>query len=87
MCVCVIYIQQNVKGEFYACALFVSGFVYCAANCANCQLYIVCKESSTMIQFTPLEIWKWHAVLLGIHFRSPNTKISVFVNQNSYSYT
>ena len=40
------------------------------------------EESSTMMQFTPLEIWKQHAVLLGIQFRSSITKISECLDVN-----
>ncbi len=28
-----------------------------------------------MMQCTPLEMWNWHAVLVGIHTRRYNTKI------------
>ena len=40
------------------------------------------------MQFTPLEIWKWHSVLFGIHAGSPNTKISrcMGVNLRTDSY-
>ena len=45
---------------------------------------------STITKFTFPEIWKWHAVLLGIHARGANTKISeclgVSLKTNSYSY-
>ena len=46
----------------------------CATNLR--QLSTVCEESCTMTQFTPPEIWKRHAVLLGIHAGSTNMKIS-----------
>ena len=31
------------------------------------QFDTVCEKSSTMMQFTPPEIWKQHAVLFGTH--------------------
>ena len=54
----------------------VSEFVYCAAN----KSVRHSEESSTMMLFTPLEIWKWHAVLLDIYCRSSN--ILIFVCQS-----
>ena len=42
------------------------------------------------MQFIPSEIWKWHALLFGIHAESANIKISecfgVNLRTNSYSY-
>ena len=47
-------------------------------------------ESSTMMPFIPSEIWKCHAVLLGVDAESSNTKISeclgVHLRTNSYSF-
>ena len=40
------------------------------------HLGIVNEENSTMTPFTPLQIWKWYTVLVGILARSSNTKIS-----------
>ena len=68
--------------------LFVSGFVYCASN--KSQLGTVCEESSLMMQFTPPAILECHVVLLGIHVRVSNTKISIYLGVNlrtdSYLY-
>ena len=52
----------------------VSCFVYCAVNWS--QSSNVYEESTTMTQFTPLKIWKLYAILHGIHFGSPDMKIS-----------
>ena len=54
--------------------LFVSVFVFCAAN--KSQLGTVCEERSTITQLTSPEILKWHAVLVGIHDRGFNRKIT-----------
>ena len=61
-------------------ALFVLGFVYCATNWS--QFDFVSKKSCTMAQLTPPEIWKWHAVLLGVHTVCSNTKISLCLGVN-----
>ena len=44
--------------------------------CSKLQLVGDCKESSTMMQFTPPEIRKQHTILLGIYSGCSNTKIS-----------
>ena len=54
--------------------LFLWSLVYCAAN--KSQSDTVCEESSTMIEFTPQEVWKRYAVQLGIGTGSSNTNIS-----------
>ena len=54
--------------------MFIPDFVYSTAN--KSQSGLVCQENSTMTQFTTLEIGKWYTVLLRIHARSSNTKIS-----------
>ena len=64
---------------FHAWALFVSGFVYCVGN--KSVGHCLC-EKQHLIQYTPLEIWKWYAVLVGIHVQSANTKISEYLGVN-----
>ena len=44
--------------------------------CSKLQLVGDCKESSTIMQFTPPEIRKQHTILLGIYSGCSNTKIS-----------
>ena len=60
--------------KFRSWALFVSGFVLCAAT--KSQLDPVCEENHTMTPFPPPEIWKRHVVLFSIHVGTANTKIS-----------
>ena len=51
----------------------VSGFVNSAAN--KNRLGFVSEDRSRMMQFSPLWIGKWHAVLLGFHAGMANMKI------------
>ena len=53
--------------------MFVSGLFTVQQTSHFATIY---EESSNMMQFTPTELWKRHAVLLGIYARSSNTKIS-----------
>lgn len=51
-------------------ARFLYYFVDCSVS--KCQLVMTCEKKSTIPQFTPPEIWKYHAGLLGIQRANMN---------------
>ena len=45
-------------------------------------LYTACEESSTIMQSSPSEIWKWLAILLYIHTGNFDMKIAGCLSVN-----
>ena len=50
-------------------------FRFCLLYGKQDSVGTVCEESSTMMQFNPPEIWKWHAMLHGIHTKTSKTRL------------
>ena len=67
--------------KWILCMCFV-----CFSFCLLCNKLVSwslsVRKISISTQFTHSEIWKWHTLLLGIHTRSANMKISEYLGVN-----